>query len=221
MSSPTPPFARGAARRMREQLGLGPEHVARAMRASYGVGVTADVIIAWERGTHRPGGPELQALAGALWCDPADLLDAPGTLLEHRWVRGLAAADLARIADIPLKEYERIEQQHPWSASPAQTAALGAALALSPPELLRLTGRAERLAELLREAAATRWQPYVRPVAAIAPVPRDLVEAALERLHREPGRGEAWFLDTVLDRFWAAVSAAAPASGADRPVQRE
>ncbi|WP_329312040.1 helix-turn-helix domain-containing protein [Streptomyces sp. NBC_01262] len=140
---PTPPFDRDAARRLREQLGMGPEHVARTMRASYGVDVPPETITDWERGQHSPTGPELQALAGALWCGPDDLLRAPSTLLEHRWVRGLTSADLARLAGIPPKDYDRLERRNRWTGSAAQTAALGAALGLSPPELLLLTGHRE------------------------------------------------------------------------------
>ncbi|MDX6349033.1 MAG: hypothetical protein QOF84_3823 [Streptomyces sp.] len=221
--SPTPPFARVAARRLREQLGMAHGHVTHAMRASYGLLVAPETLAAWERGTESPSGPEIQALAGALWCDPADLLGAPGTLLEHRWVRGLAASDLARMAGVPLKEYERMERRNQWAGTSTQTAALRTALGLSPPELLRLTGQGERLAELLRDAASTRWQAYVRQVAAIAPVPRPRIENAMERLHSEYqalivatlswGGGSAEdrkrgadFLDTVTDRFWAAVA---------------
>ncbi|MGX1511094.1 hypothetical protein RKD44_002382 [Streptomyces collinus] len=52
-----PPFNALAARRLRAALNMGPEHVAHGIRVSYGLPyVTPDLVIAWERGGHRPRG---------------------------------------------------------------------------------------------------------------------------------------------------------------------
>lgn len=199
-------------------------HVAHAMRVSYGLPVRPETVAAWERGEAVPTGAELGALAGALWCSPAELMTVPRTLLEHRLARGMAPSDLARAVGMSAADYERMERRGEWSGNARQTVALGVTLGLAPPALLMVTGKEPRLAELLREALGTRWQAYVRPVEALVPVPRDRVAAALRLLHADyqslmvttlnwgspeasssDGADGREFLDGVVARFWTAL----------------
>ncbi|NJP52771.1 XRE family transcriptional regulator [Streptomyces sp. SBST2-5] len=218
-----PPFNAHAARRLRAALGMGPDQVAHTLRASYGLPhVTPHLVVAWERGTAAPSGPELTALAGVLWCSPGELIGRPGTLREHRIARGLAAEDVARTVGHELHAYLRMEETGQWRGSDRQTAVLAELLALTLADLITVTGREDRLAELLRSAATTRWQGYVRPVGRLAPLDRRVLERALQRLHQDyqghmaatlswgGGSGDAGdegrqFLERVVDHFWAAV----------------
>ncbi|GGW88025.1 DNA-binding protein [Streptomyces malachitofuscus] len=220
---PPPPFNAPAARRLRAALGMGPEHVAHALRGSYGLPyVTPALVAAWERGTATPSHPELTALAGALWCSPGELIGRPRTLREHRVARGLAPEDVARTVGHELHAYLRMEETGQWHGTERQSAALARMLALTLADVITVTGREERLAELLRNAATTRWQAYVRPVSKIAPLERRVLEEALHRLHQDyqghmaatlswgGGHGDAGdsgreFLDRIVDHFWTAV----------------
>lgn len=220
---PRLPFDASAIRRLRAQLGMNHSHIAHAMWTSYGTPVRPETIAAWERGDLVPEAAELPALAGALWCDPSDLMSTPTTLLEHRWARGIAPSDLARAIGMPISDYERMETQGRWSGSERQTAALAVALRLSLPELLTVTGGATRLDELLREAVATRWQAYLKPISGLVPLPRHRIEPVLRALHSEyqsvmvatlnwgndvpasGGAGGRAFLDTVSERFWTGL----------------
>ncbi|GAA0647449.1 helix-turn-helix transcriptional regulator [Streptomyces thermocarboxydovorans] len=220
---PPPPFNAPAARRLRAALGMGPDHVAQTLRASYGLPyVTPHLVVAWERGTAAPSGPELSALAGVLWCSPGELIGRPRTLREHRIARGLAAEDVARAVGHELRAYLRMEETGQWRGSDRQTAVLAGLLALSLADLITVSGHEDRLAELLRSAATTRWQGYVRPVGKLAPLDRRVLERALQRLHQDyqghmaatlswgGGSGDAGddgreFLERVVDHFWAAV----------------
>lgn len=177
------PLDGSAIRRLRAQLGLTHGHVAHAMRVSYGLAVRPETVAAWERGDGAPTAAQLPALAGALWCAPRDLMTVPRTLLEHRLAAGLAAADLARAVGMGEAQYARAEARGRWEGNARQTAALAAALGLGPRALLTATGGEPRLAELLRQAVGTRWQPYVRPVAALTGLDRPRAGAALRRLH--------------------------------------
>lgn len=93
-------------------------------------------------------------------------------------------------------------------------------LGLSLPQLVTVTGRDERLAELLRAAVTSRWQAYVRPVTRTVPLERRLVEPALRELHLDyrgqltdsPGwtdgfetAGPEDFLHRIVDHFWSTV----------------
>ncbi|MGW7367517.1 helix-turn-helix domain-containing protein [Streptomyces sp. NPDC054841] len=198
---------------------MAPGHVAYGLQAQYGLQVAPDTVAAWERGLLAPSSQELTALAGVLWCSPAELLGAPQTLREHRMSRGLGPDDLARRVGMDTSSYQRMEDGNRWRGNERQTAALAEVLALSPRELLTATGRNEELAELLRSAATTRWQAYVRPVAKMLPLPKRHLEDVLQELHQEyqarmvatsswgasGGSGEAGkeFLDRVVDHFWA------------------
>ncbi|MFF2366190.1 helix-turn-helix domain-containing protein [Streptomyces sp. NPDC058122] len=224
---PTPPFNAPAARRLRAALGMGPEHVAYGLRASYGLPyATPDLVIAWERGIARPSSPELTALAGVLWCSAGELIGAPRTLREHRVARDLAPEDVAHAVGIDLLAYERMEESGNWRGNERQSTALAKALDLSLPDFVTVTGRDGRLADLLRSAVTTRWGAYVRPVGKLVPLDRGLLETVLEELHTDYqgrmaatlnwgggpaaiGSGESGqdFLDRVVDHFWTAVRA--------------
>jgi transcriptional regulator with XRE-family HTH domain len=202
---------------------MGPEHVAHGMRVSYGLPyVTPDLVIAWERGAASPRNTELTALAGVLWCSPGDLIGRPRTLREHRIARGLAPEDVARAVGVALAAYLRMEEGDGWRGSDRQSAALADVLGLALPDFVAVTGREERLAELLTSAVTTRWQGYVRPVAKVAPLERRVLENVLQVLHQDyqghmaatlswgGGSGGAGatgrdFLDRIVDHFWAAV----------------
>ncbi|MFF4691504.1 helix-turn-helix domain-containing protein [Streptomyces sp. NPDC001307] len=224
-----PPFNAPAARRLRAALGMGPEHVAYGMRASYGLPyVTPDLVIAWERGAAAPSHPELTALAGVLWCSPGELLGRPQTLREHRIARAVAPEDVARAVDMDLRTYLRMEESGQWRGNERQSAALARVLDLAPPDFVAVTGREAKLAELLHSAVTTRWQAHVRPVAKLAPVDRSVLEAVLQEL-QEDYQGHmaatlSWgggstsasesgreFLDRIVENFWKTV--------ADRTVQ--
>ncbi|MCW8221275.1 helix-turn-helix domain-containing protein, partial [Streptomyces griseolus] len=90
-----PPFNAPAARRLREALGMAPGHVAYGLGAQYGLRITAETVLAWERGVALPDERELKALAGVLWCAPGELLSEASTLREHRVARGMSPEDLA------------------------------------------------------------------------------------------------------------------------------
>lgn len=219
----TPPFNAAAARRLRSALGMGADHIAHTLRVSYGLPhVTPDLVLGWERGLAAPTGTELTALAGVLWCSPGELIGRPRTLREHRVARGLAPEDVARAVGHEIHAYLRMEETGQWRGSERQATALAGVLSLSLADFITVTGREARLAELLRSAATTRWQAYVRPVSKIAPLDRRLLEGVLQRLHRDHqghmaatlswggGSGDAGdagrdFLDRIVEHFWTAV----------------
>ncbi|MGW0996464.1 XRE family transcriptional regulator [Streptomyces sp. NPDC002523] len=220
---PALPFNAPAARRLRAALGMGPEHVAYGMRASYGLPyVTPDLVTAWERGAAAPSSPELTALAGVLWCSPGELIGRPRTLREHRVSRELASEDVARAAGLEHRVYLRMEESDDWRGNERQSAALAGVLDLSLPDFVSVTKQDGKLAELLRSAVTTRWQAYVRPVAKLVPLDRRLLEDALQRLHTDyqgqmvaslnwggnraataSGDSGREFLDGIVERFWA------------------
>ncbi|MFI6037174.1 helix-turn-helix domain-containing protein [Streptomyces sp. NPDC051315] len=222
---PGPPFDAPAARRLRAALGMTPARVAHHLRTSYGLPhVTPDLVVTWERGTATPTHPELTALAAALWCSPADLIGRPRTLREHRIARGLAPEDVARAVGHEFLAYVRMEESGQWRGTERQSAALAELLGLTLPDLIAVTGREGRLADLLRGAAATRWQAYVRPVGRVVPLDRRLLEETLRELHRNyqghmvatlrwgdgSAAGEASdtgrdFLDRIVEHFWSAL----------------
>lgn len=223
-NQPTPPFNAPAARRLREALGMAPGHVAYGMRASYGLAhITPDVIVAWERGDAAPTSGELTALAGALWCSVSELIGTPRTLREYRLALGLAPEDVARAVGMEIHSYLRTEETGEWQGNDRQAAALAETLRLSPRALSTVTGRDAHLAELLRDAARTRWQGSVRPIARLVPVPRRELEDVLHEMHLEyqalmaatlswgggtsPGAGDAGreFLERILDEFWSRI----------------
>ncbi|MFI8520426.1 helix-turn-helix domain-containing protein [Streptomyces sp. NPDC085481] len=200
---------------------MAPGHVAYGLRAQYGLHITPDTVVGWERGRFAPTSQELTALAGVLWCSPAELLAAASTLREHRMARGLAAEDLARRVGLDPAAYLRMEESGRWRGTDRQTAALAETLGLGPRALLTATGGDEKLAELLRDAATTRWQAYVKPVLKLLPLPKRAMEDALQRLHTDyharMAATSSWgasgatgdtgraYLDEITDHFWAAI----------------
>ena len=222
---PTPPFNAPAARRLRTALGMGPEHVAFGLRACYGLPhATPDLVAAWELGQVNPTHSELTALAGVLWCSPAELLGKPRTLREHRIARGLAAEDVARAVGLDPLAYLHMEEHNTWRGNDRRSASLAELLGLSLPDFITVTGREPRLADALRGAVTTRWQAYVRPVAKMVPLDRRLLVDTLQELHQDYqgqmvaslswGEGNAAgdaseagreFLDRIVDHFWAAL----------------
>ncbi|WP_234384747.1 XRE family transcriptional regulator [Streptomyces sp. MMG1121] len=218
------PFNAPAARRLRAALGMGPEHVAYGMRVSYGLPyVTPDLVIAWERGTSAPANAELTALAGVLWCSPGELIGRPRTLREHRIARALAAEDVAHAVSMELRGYLRMEESGQWRGNERQSAALAEVLGLALQDFVTVTGREEKLTDLLHSAVTTRWQAYVRPVLKLVPLDKGILEGVLQALHQdyqghmaatlswgggtrkssESGRD---FLDRIVDNFWTAVA---------------
>ncbi|MFJ7136896.1 helix-turn-helix domain-containing protein [Streptomyces fungicidicus] len=218
---PPPPFNAPAARRLRTGLGMGPEQVAHALRVSYGLPyVTSALVDAWERWSAAPSRTELAALACALWCSPGDLIGRPRTLREHRVARGLSPEEVARTVGHELHAYLRMEETGRWRGTDRQVAALARLLALSLADVVTVTGREEKLAELLRGAATTRWGAYVRPVARLVPLDRRSLEAALHQLHQDyrahmaatlnwgssgPDEAGDEYLDRIVDHFWTAT----------------
>ncbi|MDN0195838.1 helix-turn-helix transcriptional regulator [Streptomyces sp. S.PNR 29] len=203
---------------------MGPEHVAYGMRVSYGLPyVTPDHVIAWERGITSPGNSELTALAGVLWCSPGELVGRPRTLREHRLARGLAPEDVARAVGLELLAYLRMEETDAWRGTDRQSAALADLLGLSLPDLVTVTGRDRKLAELLRNAVTTRRQAPVRSLAKVVPLDRRLLAGVLQQLHQDyhgrmaaavgrrgggSGSGDACrdFLDRIVEHFWTTVT---------------
>ncbi|MER7901010.1 XRE family transcriptional regulator [Streptomyces sp. NPDC096046] len=221
-TAPTPPpFNAPAARRLRAALGMAPEHVAHGMRVSYGhPHVTPDHVMAWERGAAAPTDAELTALAGVLWCSPAELIGRPRTLREHRIARCLAPEDVARAVGHDVHAYLRMEETDAWRGTDRQSAALADLLRLGLPDFVTVTGKDAKLGDLLRSAATTRWQAYVRPVAKVVPLHRRFLEDALRALHEDyqghmaatlswgGGSGDAGgagqdFLERIVEHFWA------------------
>ncbi|MFD7320102.1 helix-turn-helix domain-containing protein [Streptomyces sp. NPDC059875] len=200
---------------------MAPGHVAYGLRAQYGLAVTPDTVVAWERGRLAPTSQELTALAGVLWCAPGELIASATTLREHRMARGLAPDDLARRVGLDAPGYLRMEESGRWRGNERQTAALAETLGLGPRALLTATGRNEDLAQLLRDAATTRWQAYVRPAVKMLPMPKRVLEDALQRLytdyHAKMVATSSWgasgdsgdagreYLDRIVDHFWEAI----------------
>ncbi|MFD3659408.1 helix-turn-helix domain-containing protein [Streptomyces sp. NPDC058659] len=200
---------------------MAPGHVAYGLRAQYGMFVNPDTVVAWERGRLLPTEQELTALAGVLWCAPAELIAAATTLREHRLARGLAAEELARRVGVAAHVYQRMEDEGRWRGTERQTAALAEVLGLGPRALITATGGDDSLAELLRDAATTRWQAYVKPAVKMVPLPKRAVESALQRLHTDyharMAATSSWgasgatgdegraYLEEITGHFWAAV----------------
>ncbi|MFF2008068.1 helix-turn-helix domain-containing protein [Streptomyces sp. NPDC058195] len=215
------PFNARAARILREKLGMAPGHVAYGMRASYGMAyITPDHITAWERGTALPSAGELTALAGALWCNPHELMGAPRTLREHRIARGLAAEDVARATGVDLDAYQQMEETSQWTGSKRQSAALAAALTLPPRDFIAITGLEDELARLLAEAVSTRWQAHIRAIARLIAVDRRDLQDPLRDMHHEyqtlmaatlsraggtsaSGEDGRRYLDDIVNHFWS------------------
>ncbi|MET9697656.1 helix-turn-helix transcriptional regulator [Streptomyces sp. NPDC006529] len=217
----SPPFNAPAARRLRAALGMAPGHVAYGLRAQYGLLVTPETVMAWERGEIPPSSAELTALAGVLWCSPGELLAEPVTLREHRIARGVAPEELARRIGLEPSAYQKMEDTGRWKGNERQSATLTSLLGLTPAQFVTATGKHDELAELLRNAVTTRWQAYVKPLAKLLPVAKSELERVLELLHGDyqsrmlatlswggaGGRADSGdagreFLAGIVDRFW-------------------
>ncbi|MGP3688550.1 helix-turn-helix domain-containing protein [Streptomyces sp. IBSNAI002] len=206
---------------------MAPGHVAYGLRAQYGLIVTPETVMAWERGEISPSSAELTALAGVLWCSPGELLAEPVTLREHRMARGLAVEELSRRLGLEASAYQKMEDTGRWKGNERQSAALATVLGLSLAQFVTATGKHEELADLLRSAVTTRWQAYVKPLAKMLPIPKAHLERVLERLHGEyqsrmvatlswgsggdAGSGDAGreYLAEIVDRFWSLAGGAA------------
>jgi transcriptional regulator with XRE-family HTH domain len=200
---------------------MAPGHVAYGMRASFGMShVTPDHVEAWERGSHLPSASELTALAGALWCDPGELMGRARTLREHRIARGVSAEDVARGTGLTLGAYHAMEESGRWTGDKRQSASLGDLLRLSPRDFIAVTGLEDELARLLTEAVSTRWQAHVRAIAKLVSMDRrDLQEplsamqheyqalmaATLSRAGGTTASGEDGrrYVDDIVNQFWA------------------
>lgn len=210
---------------LREKLGMTPGHVAYGMRASYGTThITPDHITAWERGTALPTASELTALAGALWCDPRELMGAPHTLREHRLARGLATEDVARATGLDLDAYHHMEETGQWTGDKRQSAKLGTLLNLPPRDFIAVTGLEGELARLLTEAVSTRWQAHIRAIAGLVSTDRRSLQAPLRDMHHEyqtlmaatlsraggttaSGENGRRYIDDIVNHFWARLPA--------------
>ncbi|MEU3724630.1 helix-turn-helix domain-containing protein [Streptomyces sp. NPDC031705] len=223
----SPPFNAPAARRLRAALGMAPGHVAYGLRAQYGLLVAPETVMAWERGEQSPTSTELTALAGVLWCSPAELLAEPVTLREHRIARGLDPEDLARRVGLEANAYRKMEDTGRWKGNERQSAALASVLGLTLAQFVTATGKHDELAELLRSAVTTRWQAYVKPLGKLLPVPKAHLEHVLGLLHDDyqsrmlatlnwggaggsasTGDAGRQFLAEITDRFWALAGGA-------------
>ncbi|MET9505351.1 helix-turn-helix transcriptional regulator [Streptomyces sp. NPDC006622] len=222
---PGPPFDALAARRLRAALGMTPDHVAHGLRVSFGLPyATPELVVSWERAATSPSSPELTALAGVLWCSPAELTGHPRTLREFRIARGMAPEDVARAVGQELPAYLRMEESGQWRGTDRQAAVLTQLLGLTLPDLVAVTDREAELAELLRGAVGSRWQAYTKQIGRIVPLDRRLLEAILQQLHHSYqgqmtatlswGDGSAAgaasdtgrdFLDRITEHFWTAV----------------
>ncbi|MFD7918796.1 XRE family transcriptional regulator [Streptomyces sp. NPDC059740] len=208
-------FDAGAARRLRLALRMTPAQVAHGMWAAYGLRVLPSTVESWEAARSLPDRRELLALAGALWCAPGDLLGEPRTLREHRTARGVAASDVALRLGMSAAAYERVEAEGRWTGDARQAVLLGEILGLGLPTLVELTGRGEQLEKLLRYAATTRWQAYVKPVRTMLALEQERVREALEHLHDEYHRR------TVATAHWGGGSSAGEAARAGREYLSE
>ncbi|MFD7028011.1 helix-turn-helix domain-containing protein [Streptomyces sp. NPDC059917] len=200
---------------------MAPGHVAYGLRAQYGLLVTPETVMAWERGEVTPTSAELTALAGVLWCAPGELLAEPVTLREHRIARGVSPEELARRVGLEPASYQKMEDTGRWKGNERQSATLSSVLGLTLAQFVTATGKQDELAELLRNAVTTRWQAYVKPLAKLLPVPKAQLERVLELLHGDyqarmlstlswggsGGRADSGdagreFLVGIVDRFW-------------------
>ncbi len=213
------PFSPAAARAHRAALGLTAEQVAEGM-AAHGVRLLPAHVLAWESGGLRPDEPEFIALARALWCPAAQLMDArPTSLRDHRIARELGQAAVAERTGTSLPAYRQAELTGHWEGDEDQTHALADVLGLSLPELVEATGRRDALDHLLRQCVAGRWQPHLGALARIVPAPSGALAAALTALRQEHHVPTHWgataratpppTADALIPRFWQLLDDAA------------
>ncbi|MER6298778.1 transcriptional regulator [Kitasatospora sp. NPDC001539] len=215
-AAPLPvPFSPEAARIHRVGLGLTPEQVAEGM-AAHGVRLLAGHVLAWERGELRPGEAEFIALARALWCSAADLMDGrPTRLRDHRIARELPPETVAERVGMLLPTYQQAELTGRWEGDAEQTYALAVVLGLRLTELVEATGRAEALDRLLRQCVAGRWQPHLRALTRLVPVAERELAAVLLVLAQEHHVPAHWGMPSgprtpavpLTPRFWELLAA--------------
>ncbi|MER6019851.1 XRE family transcriptional regulator [Streptomyces anulatus] len=199
---------------------MAPGHVAYGMRASFGTShVGPEHVIAWERGTHVPDAAEFTALAGALWCQPSELMGHPRTLLEHRIARGVSAEDVARATGLTLDAYLAMEESGQWAGDKRQSVHLGEVLSLPPRDFIAITRLEDELARLLAEAVSTRWQAHIRDIAKLVSMERRDLKGPLSAMHQEyqglmaatlsraggttaSGEDGRRFIENIVDQFW-------------------
>ncbi|MFI1221424.1 MULTISPECIES: XRE family transcriptional regulator [unclassified Streptomyces] len=199
---------------------MAPGHVAYGMRASFGTShITPEHVMAWERGTHVPDASELTALAGALWCQPSELMGRPSTLLEHRIARGISAEDVARATGLTHDAYMAMEAAGLWTGDRRQAVKLGEVLSLPPRDFIAITRLEEELARLLIEAVSTRWQAHIRDIAKLVSMERRDLKAPLSDMQQEyqglmaatlsraggttaSGEDGRRYIENIVDHFW-------------------
>ncbi|MFE7138763.1 XRE family transcriptional regulator [Streptomyces sp. NPDC057644] len=202
---------------------MAPGHVAYGMRASFGTShVSPEHVVAWERGTHVPDAGELTALAGALWCQPSELMGRPSTLLEHRIARGVPAEEVARATGLTLDAYAYMEETGQWTGDKRQSVKLGEVLSLPPRDFIAITRLEEELARLLAEAVSTRWQAHIRDIAKLVSMDRRDLKAPLQAMQQEyqvlmaatlsraggttaSGEDGRRYVENIVDHFWSRV----------------
>ncbi|MBM7058379.1 XRE family transcriptional regulator [Streptomyces durocortorensis] len=202
---------------------MAPGHVAYGMRASFGTShVSPEHVVAWERGTHVPDAGELTALAGALWCQPSELMGRPSTLLEHRIARGVSAEEVARATGLTLDAYAYMEETGQWTGDKRQSVKLGEVLSLPPRDFIAITRLEEELARLLAEAVSTRWQAHIRDIAKLVSMDRRDLKAPLQAMQQEyqvlmaatlsraggttaSGEDGRRYVENIVDHFWSRV----------------
>ncbi|MFE6703062.1 XRE family transcriptional regulator [Streptomyces sp. NPDC057718] len=202
---------------------MAPGHVAYGMRASFGTShVSPEHVVAWERGTHVPDAGELTALAGALWCQPSELMGRPSTLLEHRIARGVPAEEVARATGLTLDAYGYMEETGQWTGDKRQSVKLGEVLSLPPRDFIAITRLEEELARLLTEAVSTRWQAHIRAIAKLVSMDRRDLKAPLQAMQQEyqvlmaatlsraggttaSGEDGRRYVENIVDHFWSRV----------------
>lgn len=179
-----------------------------------------DHVAAWERGALLPSPNELTALAGALWCNPSELMGRPRTLREHRVARGIPAEDVARGTGLSLDVYHHIEETGRWTGDKRQSAKLGSILSLPPRDFVAITGLEDELVRLLTEAVSTRWQAHIRAIARLVSMERRDLQGPLNAMHHEyqglmaatlsraggttaSGEDGRRYIDDIVNRFWA------------------
>ncbi|MER7698651.1 helix-turn-helix transcriptional regulator [Streptomyces sp. NPDC096095] len=206
---------------------MAPGHVAYGMRASFGTShISPEHVIAWERGTHVPSAAELTALAGALWCQPSELMGRPSTLLEHRIARGVSAEDVARATGLALDAYTRMEEAGLWTGDKRQSVKLGEVLGLPPRDFIAITRLEDDLARLLTDAVSTRWQAHIRDIAKLVSMERRDLKSPLSAMHQEyqglmaatlsraggataSGEDGRRYIENIVDHFWARLPGSA------------
>ncbi len=188
-------------------FGIGRTRRAYRMRASYGLPyVTPDLVLSLsERGQTPPSGPELTALASVLVFARVNSSARQGrcvsTACHAGWPRRTSPVPSA-LNSSPTSGWRRPTE---WRGNDRQSVVLADTLELSLRDFITVTGRDDKVAELLRSAVTTRWQAYVRPVGKMIPLDRRLLEDVLQAMHSEY-QGQM-----VATLSWSGGSAAADA----------